>query len=397
MSGIVIDKNLCIHCETCVSSCPFSALEIVDGEIEVTAACRNCKVCVGVCPVEAISFETIEIRELDNSLFKGVMVYCEQEKGNIHPVTFELLGKGRELADKVHEKLYAVIIGDGITDKADLLKEYQVDEVLVYDHKALANYREDNYTNCFADAINVIKPSVVLVGSSIIGRSLAPSVATRFRTGLTADTTILDIRENGELVQIRPAFGGNIMAQIVTRNSRPQFATVRYKVMNPKERVADYSGEVVIRPVDASLIESRIEVLETMGVPAVNDISDADIIVAMGLGVSDEKGVELVNELAELLHATVGYSRPMVEKGIGTNHFQIGLSGRTVKPKLIITVGISGAIQFTSGMNASETIIAINNDPDAPIFKIANYAVVGDLYKILPELIRLIKEGGHNE
>jgi electron transfer flavoprotein alpha subunit len=390
MAGIVIDHAKCIGCQTCVGVCPFGALSMVDGRIEVSAACKLCKACIGACPVEAISFAQIQLEELDKSAFNGVMVYVEHNQGRIHPITYELIGKARQLAGVIHQPVYAVFIGSGITDAARTLLDYGVDEVVVYDDPALAFYRQDNYANAFSDAVEKYRPVSVLVGSTTTGRSMAPTVATRFHTGLTADTTVLQMRANTDMVQIRPAFGGNIMAQILTANSRPQFATVRYKVMDPAAKVEHPTGRVTVRALTPRQLASRIRVLNVEKLPPVTDISAAEIVVVAGSGVRDERGLAMVKQLAQALGGVVGYTRPMVEKGIGTNHYQIGLSGRTVKAKLIITVGVSGAIQFVSGMQDSELIMAINSDPEAPIFKTAHVAVVGDLYEILPQLLARI-------
>ena len=391
--GIVIDHENCVLCLNCVANCPFGALSVENGRVEVNANCKLCKLCLNNCPVEAISLEENRYEELNKDDYRGIIVYVEHDDGLIHPVTYELIGKARELAAIMNYPVYAVMIGYRIRQKAEELLAYGVDRVLVYDHRELEYFRVDNYTNAFEEAINYLKPSSVLVGATTVGRSLAPSVATRFRTGLTADTTVLEMREDSDLIQIRPAFGGNIMAQIKTTNNRPQFATVRYKVMNSLGKVENPQGVMEVRTLTAEQLASRIRIISYDRLPPVNDIADAEIIVVAGSGVRDEKGLQMVRELAQALGGTVGYTRPMVEKGIGDNHHQIGLSGRSVKPRLIITCGVSGAIQFTTGMNKSDLIIAINSDRNAPIFRIAHVAVVGDLYEILPELLRLVQEG----
>ncbi len=394
MSGIVINHDQCIQCGSCVATCPFDALSFDShGKIEVSSGCKSCKACMKACPVEAISYKE-EIRQgVDKDLYKGVLVYVEHTDGQIHPVTIELIGKAIELVKVTHQKVYALFIGYHIQDKANELLKYGVDQVLVYDHPALEYFKSDIYTNVFEDAINYLMPSSVLVGATTNGRCLAPRVAVRFRTGLTADTTILQMRENTDLVQIRPAFGGNIMAQIITTNTRPQFATVRYKVFDQAKEVENPTGVVEIKDIDEEKLISAITIEEIHHKQAIKDISNAEIIVVCGNGVKDEAGIELVEKLAKELNAVIGYTRPMIEKGVGNVSFQIGLSGRTVKPKLIVTVGVSGAIQFISGMQNSGTIVSINNDPNAPIFNIAHYAVVGDLYQIIPELIQKIQGG----
>ena len=275
---------------------------------------------------------------------------------------------------------------------AEELRHYGVDEIAVYDHEELGYFRSDAFAACVEDYIRQAKPSVVLVGATSLGRSLAPRLSTRFRTGLTADCTKLELRENTDLVQIRPAFGGNIMAQIITTNTRPQFATVRYKVMNPPVRTEEASGEIVTRKIPKGVLESRVSCVSVQPIPPKKSISDAEILVVGGRGLQKEADLELVKELAALLGGDWATSRPLVEKGWTTNDRQIGLSGRTVRPRLIITCGVSGAIQFTACMNGSDHIVAINTDKNAPIFDVAHVAIVGDLYEIVPALIRQLKE-----
>ncbi len=396
MSGIVIDHQLCIKCNACIAGCPFKALTMENGLVEVNAACKMCKACIKICPVQAISMQKLQETTVDKSLYQGVLVYVEHTLGVIHPVTYELISKAKELAAVIKQEVYCLFIGHGIKQSANDLLYYGVDKVLVYDQEELRYFRVDAYANVFTDAIGYLMPNTVLVGATTTGRSLAPRVATRFKTGLTADTTILEMRENTDLVQIRPAFGGNIMAQILTSKTRPQFATVRYKVMDSAKKDNVTSGVVVTRTIDPLLLESKIIIEDVQMKKLDFEISNADVIVVAGNGIKDEKGMNLVKELAECLNGVVGVTRPLVESGVASYLHQIGLSGRTVKPKLIITCGVCGAIQFVAGMNNSETIMAINKDPHAPIFNNAHYAVVGDLYQILPSLIKSIKRSQAN-
>jgi electron transfer flavoprotein alpha subunit len=266
-----------------------------------------------------------------------------------------------------------------------------VDEVFVYDNEELKDFRIEPYTAVFEDFINKVKPTAILVGATTVGRSLAPRVAARFRTGLTADCTILDIKENTDLVQIRPAFGGNIMAQIVTPNNRPQMATVRYKVMSAPQKISEVSGKITLCEIANDKLNSNIKVLNVIPKKKEKGISDAEVIIAVGRGLKAEKDMAMIRELAELLDAEIAVTRPLIEAGWADAKRQVGLSGRTVRPKLIITCGISGAVQFTAGMNNSEYIFAINKDEKAPIFKVAHYGVVGDIYEIVPQLIEQIK------
>ena len=373
-----------------VEQCPFKAISYDNGKLDINAGCKLCKMCVrnsnGV-----VTFEEDVVKTINKDDYKGVCVYADVDHGAIHKVTFELIGKAIELAKVINHPVYALLIGYNTETNAKELFEYGVDKVFVYDHELLKDFDMERYTNCFEDFINNIKPSSILVGATNVGRSLAPRVAARFHTGLTADCTKLEMKENTDLVQIRPAFGGNIMAQIINPNNRPQFATVRYKIFDAPNKV-EPKGEVVRCEIKDEWLKSHIEVINIEEKPKELDISEADVIVAVGRGLKSVEDLAMVNELADLLGGVVACSRPLVEAGIFDGKHQIGLSGKTVKPKLIITLGISGAIQFTSGMKSSDCIIAINTNQYAPIFDVANIGIVGDMYKIVPELIEKIKE-----
>lgn len=376
-----------------VDICPFKAMEEKNGKLEITAGCKMCRLCVKKGPKGVVEFVEEEGPKVDKSLWKGIAVYVDHVEGNIHPVTYELIGKGRELAAKINHPVYAIFIGHNIKSKAKELLHYGVDKVFVYDYEELEEFRIEPYTAVFEDFIEKVKPSSILVGATTVGRSLAPRVAARFKTGLTADCTILDMKENTDLVQIRPAFGGNIMAQIITSNNRPQFATVRYKIFSAPERTNETSGKIKICEMDKSKFKSGIKVLKITKKEKEVSISDAEVIVAAGRGIKSEKDMKLVKELADLLDGQIAGTRPLVEAGWIDAKQQIGLSGRTVKPKIIITLGIQGSVQFVAGMNNSETIIAINNDPNASIFNVAHYGIVGDIYEVVPQLIEKIKTG----
>lgn len=376
-----------------VSICPFHALEEKDGKLSINEGCKMCSICVKRGPQGVMEMvETEEESAIDKSQWQGIAVYVDHVDGKIHPVTLELLGKAKELAEKVKFPVIALFIGSGIKNQAEELLHYGADKVYVYDHKELQYFRIEPYAKAFEAFIHEVKPSSILVGATTIGRSLAPRIAARFKTGLTADCTVLEIKENSNLVQIRPAFGGNIMAQIKTPNTRPQLATVRYKVMNAIERMEEVTGEVLVRTLPEKDLVSRIEVLEVREKETEISISDAETIIAVGRGVKSEKDMALVKELAELLGAQIAGTRPLVESGWIEAKRQVGLSGRTVKPKLMITLGISGSVQFAAGMNGSEHIFAINNDENASIFNVAHYGIVGDLYEVLPQLIENVRK-----
>ncbi|MBQ9479673.1 MAG: electron transfer flavoprotein subunit alpha/FixB family protein, partial [Selenomonadaceae bacterium] len=251
----------------------------------------------------------------------------------------------------------------------------------------------ENYAAAFEVFINKVKPSAILVGATPVGRQLAPRVAARFRTGLTADCTVLDIRDHTDLVQIRPAFGGNIMAEILTPNHRPQMATVRYKIMDAPQRLDEPAGTIEQLAIEPAKLNSKVEVLSVTKKSKERGIENAEVLVVAGRGVKKKEDLNLIRQLADVLNGDYACTRPLVEGGWLDPKRQIGLSGRTVRPKLIITCGVSGSVQFVAGMQHSEQIFAINSDPKASIFKVANYAVVGDLYEIIPRLIDRIKQG----
>ena len=393
MAQIAIVERKCTGCGLCQSNCPFGAIDMVNGKPELNAACKVCGICVKNCPEKAIVKLETKVDSVDKSKWNDILVYAEVSGGRLHPVSLELIGKAHEMKEAVPGfKVKAVLVGDGVSAYAEELRHYGVSEVAVYDDKELGYYRADAYASCVEDYIKYAKPSVVLVGATALGRSLAPRLATRFHTGLTADCTTLILRDTTDLVQIRPAFGGNIMAQIVTLNTRPQFATVRYKVMNAPVRSDEVTGEIATRRIPKGVAESKSSCVSVVPVPPKQSISDAEILVVGGRGLAKESDLDMIKELASLLGGDWAVTRPLVEKGWTTNERQIGLSGRTVRPRLIITCGVSGAIQFTASMNGSDHIVSINNDKDAPIFEVAHIGIVADLYDVIPALINQLKE-----
>lgn len=392
MAGLVIDPKKCTLCGLCVKQCPFWAMSVADGKIEISAACRMCRMCLRNCPNQAIAEENDQPEPSVNKAdWHDILVYVEHSDGKIHPVTLELIGKAQQLAAVIHQRVLCLMIGTRLEAAAESLLDYGVNEVDLYEDEQLRYFRADNYTEVFADCIERRHPAVVLVGATVSGRSLAPRVAARFRTGLTADCTVLEMRENTDLVQIRPAFGGNIMAQILNTNHRPQFATVRYKVMDPAVK-QPRCGQVVRCELEPERLHSKIQFLKIEPKEQEVSISDAEILIAVGRGIRDEKTLAQIERLAVLLKAQMACSRPLVESGRYDVTRQIGLSGRTVKPKLILTLGISGAIQFTAGMKGAEKIIAVNTDPEAPIFDLAHVALIGDASLIVENMLKEMED-----
>ncbi len=393
MAKLIVHQDKIGNIQELLKICPFGALEEKDGKVEITAACKMCKLCVKKGPAGAVEFVEEAVQAVDKSKWKGIAVYVDHTEGEIHPVTFELIGKACELAKKIHQPVYALFMGSGITGKSHELLHYDVDEIDAYDDPALDRFKIEAYASVFEDFINRVHPAAILVGATTVGRQLAPRVAARFRTGLTADCTVLDIHENTDLVQIRPAFGGNIMAQILTPNNRPQMATVRYKVMNAPERKQAESGKIISCAMAPEKLKCHVEVIGVVPKEKEKTIEGSDVLVVAGRGVKKEEDLAMLRELAVLLGGELACTRPLAESGWVDTKRQVGLSGRTVRPKLIITCGVSGAIQFVAGMDHSDQIVAINKDPKASIFKVANYGLVGDLYEIVPKLIRKIQTG----
>ncbi len=389
MGALKINKDLVTSesGEALVKICPFGAIGYNGAELEISSACKMCKLCTKKGPAGVIEYVEDELCEIDKSQYRGILVYVDHNEGDIHRVTYELIGKARELAKVTSHPVYALMLGSGIENAASNLLHYGIDKVFLYDSEALARFRIEPYTAAFCDFIDKIKPSSVLVGATDLGRQLAPRVAARCRSGLTADCTVLEMRENTDLVQIRPAFGGNIMAEIISPKTRPQFCTVRYKVFSEPSRDEDAKGEIIKMSISDDKLISAIDIISQIEKPKDIDISESEVIVAIGRGCATAELRDMAERLADALGGMLACSRPLVESGIMDAKRQIGLSGRTVKPKFIITLGISGAVQFAAGMKACDCIVAVNTDANAAIFDIAHYAVVGDVGEILPKLL----------
>jgi len=390
-----IDIDACIGCGVCEEECTFDAIEVIDGIAVVNEKCTLCGSCVDSCEVGALSIEQKEkVVQADLAEWSGIMIFAEFRHGKMVPVSFELLGIGRQLADQQNVPLSAVLLGSGLGDAARDLVSYGADIVYQVDDPALEYFTDEIYGNILEDVAREQKPEVVLAGATAIGRSFIPLVATSLATGLTADCTQLAIRpEDGVLLQTRPAFGGNIMATIECPHTRPQMATVRPRVMKAVEQDAERKGEIIDYQPKPERLQSKVRVLQSVleEQDQVN-ITEGDTIVAGGRGLDNEKGFELIKQLADAVGGAVGASRAAVDSEWIAYPHQVGQTGKTVNPKLYIACGISGAIQHVVGMQSSETIVAINRDPHASIFDVATYGIVGDLFEVVPKLIEKIKE-----
>ena len=390
--AVNVIKEKCKGCSICVKNCPFDAITMEGKLAVIGTACTSCGVCVEKCPFMAIE-KTEEIKEVkDLSAYKGVWVFAEQRRGEIMPVAIELLGEGKKLAAEIGCELCAVLCGNGVSGLVSELFEYGADKVYLAEAPELEQYTTDGYGKVIFEAINEFKPEIVLLGATHIGRDLGPILAVKANTGLTADCTRLEIDpEDKKIRQTRPAFGGNLMATIVCPNHRPQMSTVRPGVMAKAERIPGRTGETVELKTDFLDGDIRTRVLEVVrSVKEMIAISDAEIIVSGGMGLGKAEGFDLLKQLADKLGGVVAGSRAAVDAGWIDHAYQVGQTGTTVKPKIYIACGISGAIQHVAGMQGSEQIIAINTNENAPIFEVADYGIVGDLYKVIPSIIQAL-------
>jgi len=389
---IRVDTDKCTGCETCLASCPYDAIAMKEGKARISELCQMCRACLTVCPEGAITEVEEESDRKEKGQGKGVWVFAEQRDGNIAGVSLELLGAGKRLAGAVGADLSAVLFGASEADAEELIK-WGADRVYLCTDGTFKDFNDEPYAQLLSDLIREHKPEIVLAGATPIGRSFIPRVAARLNTGLTADCTSLDIDpETKNLLQVRPAFGGNIMATILCPHTRPQMATVRPRVMKRSEYDPSRTGGVIKVSGDSVTLRTRvIKTIKEVSEVAVN-LQEANVIVAGGRGVGGEKGFGMLYELAEALGGCVAASRAAVDEGWIPYRHQVGQTGKTVGPKLYIACGISGAVQHLVGMQSSDIIIAINKNPEAPIFSVANFGIVGDLFEIIPLLTKKIRE-----
>lgn len=410
--AIQVIKDKCKGCKLCLKACPFEAIDM-DGKLAViNDKCTACNQCIDACPFKAIE-KTGDDEVVDLSAYKNVWVFAEQRDGKLMNVALELIGEGYRLAKEISEdtKICAVLIGDGIGHLADECYAYGAEEVILIEDPLLKNYTTDAYTKVLVDACNEYKPELVIYGATHIGRDLAPRVAARMNTGLTADCTRLDIRVSSYIdyanksttldtstldpsdpstgiKQTRPAFGGNLMATIICPKTRPQMSTVRPGVMQKRDKVEGAKGELTVYKPQIAESDIHVKLVDIVkSAKELVSLTDAEIICSGGRGLGDPSGFELIKKFADKVGGVVGSSRAAVDAGWIDHSHQVGQTGTTVKPKIYFACGISGAIQHLAGMQTSDIIVAINKDPDAPIFEVADYGIVGDLYKVIPQII----------
>ncbi|MDD5594715.1 MAG: electron transfer flavoprotein subunit alpha [Candidatus Omnitrophica bacterium] len=395
--SIKIISEKCTGCSLCVKVCPFDAIRITEKKAAIDLnKCNLCGACVHTCKFKAIVLEkpqpTCVLPDIKD--YKGIWVFIEQKNGKVQSVAYELLGKARELAGKLNCDVSAVLIGNKLDDQLDEVIWHGADNIYLVEAPEIFNFQDEPYTNILVKLVQKYKPEVLLCGATSIGRSLISRVAIKIKAGLTADCTGLDIDpEKKILLQTRPAFGGNIMATIISPNYRPQMATVRHKVMQPITPDKKRKGKIIRESFDLSVYASRTKLLDIVEeIETLVNISEADIIVSGGRGIGGKENFKILEEFAHVLGAAVGSSRAAVDSGWIPYSHQVGQTGRTVAPKIYFACGISGQIQHLVGMQSSKIIVAINKDPDAPIFKVATYGIVGDLFQIIPALTKQFKE-----
>jgi len=433
---VVVDKSKCIGCGACVVECPVEALDLVDGIATVDPTkCKDTGSCVKVCPSNALSLDApatkasdkvdpaagakiefnkneplprgveayaqdarkivnTQVEPAKGDVWSGVWVVIEYNRGEVAPVSWELLGEGRKLADAIGCELCGVLCGSNLDQVIPEVFAYGAEKVYVIDDPVLKDYRTEPYADGITKLVRKYQPEIILMGATAIGRDVFPAVATRMQTGLTADCTVLGIDPETKLLQqTRPAFGGNIMATILCKNRRPQMATVRPRVMKMPERVLGREGLVVREELGIAEDQVRTKIIDFIKSDARSVFLDkAEVIVAVGLGIGSQKNMVIAEELAEVLGGTIAGTRGAVEAGWLSHDYQVGQTGTTVRPKLYVAIGISGAIQHLVGMERSDYIIAINNDPDAGIFRVANYGIVGDLFEVVPAMTAEFKK-----
>lgn len=410
--AIQVINDKCRGCKLCIKSCPFEAITMEGKLAVINEKCTACNQCIPACPFDAI-IKTEDNEVVDLSAYKNVWVFAEQREGKLLNVALELIGEGYRLAKEISSDtlVCAVLIGNDIDHLVDECYAYGAEKVILIQDPLLKNYITDSYTKVLVDAVKEKKPEIVLYGATHIGRDLAPRVAARLNTGLTADCTRLDVKvssyikyakenttldtstldpndEDTGIKQTRPAFGGNLMATIICPKTRPQMSTVRPGVMQKREKVEGAKGVLeVIKPIisEADIRTKLIEIVKSTKERV--SLTDAEIICSGGRGLGDPSGFELIKQFADKVGGVVGSSRAAVDAGWIEHSHQVGQTGTTVKPKIYFACGISGAIQHLAGMQTSDIIVAINKDPDAPIFEVADFGIVGDLYKVIPQII----------
>jgi len=392
--AVWIEAELCNGCRRCLKACPYQAVEMRDGKAHILDRCTACGACIRVCKQNAVMTDAEPRIVPDFTDYQGIWVFAEQKDCRLNRVSLELLGKAQDLAEECHQEVSAVLLGYQVMPLIEPLMAHGADNVFVSQHRALKDYRTTAYAKVLAELVETHKPNILLMGATPLGRDLAPRLSRRVEVGLTADCTALTLDpQEGILLQTRPAFGGNVMATIANRYSRPQMATVRPGVMTVRKkpgnrgRVIRHKALLREKEIGTKILEIVRKKRKAVG------LHEASIIVGAGRGVGSKKGMTTVFNLAAALGGEVAGTRIIVEEGWLPPERQVGQTGQTVRPEIYLACGISGAIQHRAGIMGSRYIIAVNRDKRAPIFEVADWGIVGDLHKVAPALIKAIKTG----
>jgi len=389
-----VDTEKCTGCGLCEQACPFGAIKIVDKLAIIGDECTLCGACVQVCNTEAITIQRKKVGNIDFSQFRDIWIIAEIKNNKIRNVSFELLGKAIELADELKQDPCVVLIGNNVKKFIEEFSNRGAKKIFVAEHESLEDYYTETYSSIVIGLISKYKPNIVLYPATISGRDLAPRVASILELGLTADCTELSIMDE-LLLQTRPAYGGNIMADIISPYTRPQMATVRPNVMEAAPLKDNNNAEIIETSVNINLKSLKIKIKEVVSRATDGSeipIDEADIIVSGGRGVGSQESFKMLEDLADVLNGAVGASRAAVDLGCIPKSHQVGQSGTTVSPTIYIACGISGTIQHLVGMKSSDVIIAINTNPEAPIFDVADYGIVGDLHEVVPLLTEAFRK-----
>lgn len=389
-----MDKEKCTGCGLCEQACPFGAIKIVDKLAIIGDECTLCGACVQVCNTEAITIQRKKVGNIDFSQFRDIWIIAEIKNNKIRNVSFELLGKAIELADELKQDPCVILIGNNVMKFTEEFSNRGAKKIFVAEHESLEDYYTETYSSIVIGLISKYKPNIVLYPATISGRDLAPRVASILELGLTADCTELSIMDE-LLLQTRPAYGGNIMADIISPYTRPQMATVRPNVMEAAPLKDNNIAEIIETSININLKSLKIKIKEVVSRATDGSeipIDEADIIVSGGRGVGSQESFKMLEDLADVLNGAVGASRAAVDLGCIPKSHQVGQSGTTVSPTIYIACGISGTIQHLVGMKSSDVIIAINTNPEAPIFDVADYGIVGDLHEVVPLLTEAFRK-----
>ncbi len=388
---IKINIEKCIQCEQCIPSCSFGALVMQDGYPEVNEACVGCNQCIKACPVDAIAEQGIQEKKEDFLDYKDVWVIAETDPitNKLCKVTLELLSQGRKIADQLKQRLGTVILCQEVPPNVNqLIGEVGSDFALVVKNSLLSEYNSELYAQCITELVYKHKPSIIFMAASETGRDLAPRISAKLQTGLTADCTGFDLDQEGNLIQIRPTYGGSVMASIITPNHRPQMASVRPNVFTVEKLQTPHNVEIFMEDISLDENSRKIRITEIKENPNIyKNVAESEVVIVAGYGVGSKENLKVIQRLAQQMGAALGVTRKVVDEGWAPFELQVGQTGKTIAPDLYISFGVSGALQHTIGIRNAKYVIAVNNDPAALIFNMCNQAILGDCMKVAEEML----------